>query len=173
MSITVESQKLVTEGTVQLLEFDFTSIGGSAHVYVTTEHMQPSSAYIPIVTNWDDGDGGVISNVTFNRLDFEISGISADLTGSIAEPTLKVAVDSLWALSDWSSAVSGFTSLMDYRGLKIRRMRQFYNTAGTMSNQVFYVKSVDELTPSRITFKLTPSLGSERLDRPSARKLEI
>jgi hypothetical protein len=166
-TVTIESQKLATEGTVQLLEFDFTSIDGSAHVYVTTEHMEPSGSYIPIVTTWYDG----VSH-TFNRLDFEMSGISSDLTGSIAEPTLKVAVGSLWALSDWATATIGF-NLMDYRGLKIRRMRQFYNTTGLMSPQVFYIKSVDELTPSTITFTLTPSLGSERLDSPSARKLEI
>ena len=167
MSVTVESQKLVTEGTLQLLEFDFTSIGGSAHVYVTTEHMEVSGSLAPIVTTWVDG-----ASHTFNRLDFQVAGISCDLTGSVAEPSLKVAAASLWALSDWATATSGF-GLMDYRGLKIRRMRQFYNTTGTMNNQVFYVKSVDELTPSTISFTLTPSLGSERLDRPSARKLEI
>lgn len=167
MSITVETQKLVTEGTVQLMEFDFTSIGGSAHVYVSTEHMEPSGSYIPIVTTWVDG-----ASHTFNRLDFQMSGISCDLTGSIAEPTLKVASDSLWAISDWATATSGF-GLMDYRGLRVRRMRQFFNVSGLMSHQVFYVKSVDELSASTITFTLTPSLGSERLDRPSARKLEI
>lgn len=167
MSITVETQKLVTEGTVQLMEFDFTSIGGSAHVYVSTEHMEPSGSYIPIVTTWVDG-----ASHTFNRLDFQMSGISCDLTGSIAEPTLKVASDSLWAISDWATATSSF-GLMDYRGLRVRRMRQFFNVSGLMSHQVFYVKSVDELSASTITFTLTPSLGSERLDRPSARKLEI
>lgn len=171
MSVTVESQKLVTPGTVQLLEFDFTAIGGSTSVYVSTEHMETTS-YIPIVTNWIDGNGTLISNVTFNRLDFELSGISCDLTGSIAEPTLKVAADSLWALSGWAAETVGF-SLMDYRGIRIRRMRQFYNTVGLMAHQVFYIKSVDELNPSTISFTLTPSLGSERLDRPSARKLEI
>ena len=31
---TIQSQKLVTEGTIQCLEFDFTSIGGSTSVYV-------------------------------------------------------------------------------------------------------------------------------------------
>jgi hypothetical protein len=172
MSVTIESQKLATEGTVQLLEFDFTSIDGTAHVYVTTEHMEVLGSLSSIVTNWPDGDGGEIEDVTFNRIDFEMSGISSDLTGSVAEPTLKVAVDSLWALSDWSSAVSGFT-IMDYRGIRVRRMRQFCETTGFMSNQVFYVKSVDELSPTTISFTLTPSLGSERVDRPSARKLEL
>ena len=172
MSVTVESQKLVTPGTVQLLEFDFTAIGGSTSVYVSTEQNQPVDPYIPIVTDWIDGSGTLISNVTFNRLDFELSGISCDLTGSIAEPTLKVAAESLWALSGWAAETVGF-ALKDYRGIRIRRMRQFYNTVGLMAHQVFYIKSVDELNPSTISFTLTPSLGSERLDRPSARKLEI
>ena len=164
---TIQSQKLVTEGTIQCLEFDFTSIGGSTSVYVSTEHNQPSGAYVPVEATWIDG-----SSHTFHRLDFEVSGISCDLTGSIAEPKLKVAADSLWDISDWSSATSGF-GLMDYRGLRIRRQRFFYNVPTLIIPQVFYVKSVDELNPSTISFTLTPSLGSERLDRPSARKLEI
>jgi len=164
---TIQSQKLVTEGTIQCLEFDFTSIGGSSSVYVSTEHNQPSGAYVPVEATWIDG-----SSHTFHRLDFEVSGISCDLTGSIAEPKLKVAADSLWDISDWSSATSGF-GLMDYRGLRIRRQRFFYNISTLIIPQVFYVKSVDELNPSTISFTLTPSLGSERLDRPSARKLEI
>jgi len=168
MSATSVSQKLVTEATLQLLEFDFTSIGGTAHVYVSTEHMEDASGYIPVESSWTNGSGPF----TFNRLDFEMSGISCDLTGSVAEPTLKVAVASLWALSDWASATSGF-SLMDYRGLRVRRQRQFFNTTTLIIPQVFYVKSVDELSASTITFTLTPSLGSERLDRPSARKLEL
>jgi len=167
MSATSVSQKLVTEGTLQLLEFDFTPIGGSAHVYVSTEHMEDASGYIPVVTTWSDG-----ASHTFNRIDFQMSGISCDLTGSVAEATLKVASDSLWALSDWASATSSF-GLMDYRGLRVRRQRQFFNTTTLIAPQVFYVKSVDELSATTITFTLTPSLGSERLDRPSARKLEI
>ena len=164
---TIQSQKLVTEGTIQCLEFDFTSIGGSTSVYVSTEHNQPSGAYVPVEATWIDG-----SSHTFHRLDFQISGVSCDLTGSVPEPSLKVAADSLWDISDWSSATTGF-GLMDYRGLRIRRQRFFYNVPTLIIPQVFYVKSVDELNPSTISFTLTPSLGSERLDRPSARKMEI
>ena len=164
---TIQSQKLVTEGTIQCLEFDFTSIGGSTSVYVSTEHNQPSGAYVPVEATWIDG-----SSHTFHRLDFQISGVSCDLTGSVPEPSLKVAADSLWDISDWSSATTGF-GLMDYRGLRIRRQRFFYNVSTLIIPKVFYVKSVDELNPSTISFTLTPSLGSERLDRPSARKMEI
>lgn len=170
---TIQSQKLVTEGTQQLLEFDFTSIDIASHVYVSTEHEQPSGSYITAVSDWPDGSGGVVVDATFNRLDFEMSGISCDLTGSVAEPTLKVAAASLWALPEWAAATSGFTSLMDYRGLRIRRQRYFFNTNTLIIPQIFYVKSVGELSATTITFTLTPSLGSERLDRPSARKLEI
>lgn len=164
---TIQSQKLVTEGTIQCLEFDFTSIGGSTSVYVSTEHEQNAGVYEPVEANWIDGN-----DHTFHRLDFQVSGISCDLTGSIPEATLKVAADSLWNISDWSSATTGF-GLMDYRGLRIRRQRFFYNVPTLIIPQVFYVKSVDELNPSTISFTLTPSLGSERLDRPSARKMEI
>ena len=171
---TIQSQKLVTEGTIQLLEFDFTPIGGTEHVYVSTEHEQDESTgvYEPTVSTWIDIDGNTLQNVTFDRIDFQVSGISCDLTGSIPEPTLKVAANSLWNISDWSSATIGF-GLMDYRGLRIRRQRFFYNVSTLIIPQTFYVKSVDELNPSTISFTLTPSLGSERLDRPSARKMEI
>ena len=141
---TIQSQKLVTEGTIQCLEFDFTSIGGSTSVYVSTEHNQPSGAYVPVEATWIDG-----SSHTFHRLDFQISGVSCDLTGSVPEPSLKVAADSLWDISDWSSATTGFC-LMDYRGLRIRRQRFFYNVSTLIIPQVFYVKSVDELNPSTI-----------------------
>ena len=164
---TIQSQKLVTEGTIQCLEFDFTTVGGSTSVYVSTEHEQNAGVYEPVEANWIDGN-----DHTFHRLDFQVSGISCDLTGSVPEPSLKVAADSLWDISDWSSATTGF-GLMDYRGLRIRRQRFFYNISTLIIPQVFYVKSVDELNPSTISFTLTPSLGSERLDRPSARKLEI
>ena len=169
---TIQSQKLVTEGTIQCLEFDFTSIGGSTSVYVSTEHEQNAGVYEPVEANWIDGN-----DHTFHRLDFQVSGISCDLTGSIPEATLKVAADSLWNISEWRTATkygqSDQFGLMDYRGLRIRRQRFFYNISTFIIPQVFYVKSVDELNPSTISFTLTPSLGSERLDRPSARKMEI
>jgi len=42
-----------------------------------------------------------------------------------------------------------------------------------MIPQRFFVKSVDDLSPEQITFTLTPSLGTENGEKPSARKLEI
>ena len=169
---TIQSQKLVTEGTIQLLEFDFTSIGGTEHVYLSTEHNEISGSYVPVEETWIDG----VSHI-FDRIDFEVSGISCDLTGSVPEPTLKVAADSLWDIAEWRTATKyGLPAqfgLMDFRGLRIRRQRFFYNISTLIVPQTFYVKSVDELNPSTISFTLTPSLGSERLDRPSARKLEI
>ncbi len=168
MSATIESQKLVTEATYELLEFDFSTVGSSAHVYLANAHNEASfNVFTNPYLTWIDGNPH-----TFYRLDFQISGISCDLTGSVPEPTLKLAADSLWSLSEWASATTGF-GLMDYRGLRVRRQRLFFNTNNYITPQTFYVKSVDELNASTISFTLTPSLGSERLDRPSARKLEI
>mgnify|MGYP005989994801 FL=1 len=165
---TIQSQKLVTPAVDELLEFDFTAISGSAKVHIAGNHEElVYREYTDPIITWVDG-----VSYTFKRIDFEVSGISCDLTGSVAEPRLRLASDSLWSLSDWASATSGF-GLMDYRGLRIRRQRIFYNTTTFIAPQVFYVKTVDELTASTLSFTLTPSLGSERLDRPSARKLEI
>jgi len=157
-----ESQKLLTQATLQLLEFDFTTVGGTAHVYLSTEHEEDSTGYIPV------SQGGN----TYTRIDFEMSGMSSDLTGSVAEPKLEIAAHDLWQIAGWASATTGF-SLMDYRGLRVKRQRKFFNTLTPVAPQVYYVKSVDELSATKISFTLTPSLGSERLDRPSARKLEI
>ncbi len=102
---TIQSQKFVTPATFQLIEFDFSSIveGGSS-VYLSTEHGQSGDDYVPLT--FDD--------ITYTRVDMEISGIGCDLTGSVAEPKLKIAADTLWGVSSWSSAVSGFTGVMDY-----------------------------------------------------------
>lgn len=168
MSASSESQKLVTEATHELLEFDFTAIGGSAKVHIAQAHAElVYREYTDPIVTWADGN-----SYTFTRMDFQMSGIRSDLTGAVAEPTLKVAADSLWDLSGWASATSGF-GLMDYRGLRVRRQRLFFNTTTLITPQVYYVKTVENLTASTITFTLTPSLGAERLDRPSARKLEI
>ena len=168
MSATIQSQKLVTEATHELLEFDFTSIGGSAKVHIAQAHEElVFGEYTDSQLTWVDGN-----SYTFKRMDFQMSGIRSDLTGSVAEPSLKVAAYDLWQLSTWASATSGF-SLMDYRGLKIRRQRLFFNTSTYIAPQVYYVKTVDSLSATTIAFTLTPTLGSDRLDRPSARKLEI
>jgi len=164
-----ESQKIVTQATMQLMEFDFTTIGGSAHVYLCTEHNEPSLLnFVDIQTSWE---GGALQ--TFKRIDFKWSGLRSDLTGQIAEPNLSVAAVDLWDIAEWSSATSGM-NLMDYRGLRVRRARKFYNfTNSIMSLQTYYVKTVDELSATTISFTLTPSLGSEQMDQPSARKLEL
>lgn len=168
MSASSESQKLVTQAVDELLEFDFTSIGGSAKVHIAAAHQElVYREYTDGDVIWSDGN-----TYTFKRMDFQMSGIRSDLTGAVAEPTLTVAAVSLWDLPDWASATSSF-GLMDYRGLRVRRQRLFFNTTTLISPQVYYVKTVEDLTATRIKFTLTPSLGAERLDRPSARKLEI
>lgn len=171
MSAVTESQQLVTEATFQLLELDFSTTESqqSAHIYLSTEHSEDIAyrQYDDPTIGWSDG-----ASHTFKRIDFQMSGISSDLTGSVAEPTLSIAAADLWQISAWATATSGF-NLMDYRGLRVRRQRMFFGTNTLITPQVFYVKSVDQLSATTISFTLTPSLGSERLDRPSARKLEI
>ena len=161
-----ESQKLVTESIGQLMEFDFTSIGGSAKVYLSNTQEFESSFQNPTVT-WTDG----ITH-TFQHIDFTMSNLRSDLTGQVAEPTLQIAAHDLWQISSWSSATSGFT-MVDYRGLKLKRMRLFFNTPTLIDPQTYFVKSVDELSAEQIVFTLTPSLGTENGNKPSARKLEI
>jgi len=168
-SANAESQKLVTQATMQLMEFDFTTIGGSAHIYLCTEHNEPTyNNFVDVQTNWIDG-----SVPTFKRCDFQWSGLRSDLTGQIAEPNLSVAAVDLWDIAGWASATSG-KNLMDYRGLRVRRARKFYNFQNNfVAIQTYYVKTVDELSATTISFTLTPSLGSEQMDQPSARKLEL
>ena len=162
-----ESQKLATLPIAQLMEFDFRSIGGSARVYLANEQEGDGAGGLKkIDIEWDG------SVRTFEQLDFTISSLRSDLTGSIAEPTLSIAAFDLWQISGWASATSGM-SLMDYRGLKMKRQRLFYGTPTLIAPQTFFVKNVDELTPEVITFTLTPSLGTENGNKPSARKLEI
>lgn len=162
----IVSQKLVTESIVTLMEFDFTSIGGSNKVYVANELERELSGLAKLDIEWDGVER------TFEWLDFTISSLRSDLTGQIAEPTLTLAAHSLWQISSWSSATSGFT-MMDYRGLKVKRQRFFYNTPTLIAPQTYFVKNVEELTPTQISFTLTPSLGTENGNKPSARKLEI
>lgn len=173
MSATIQSQRLVTEAVDELVEFDFTSIGGSAKVHISASHEELLyREYTDGQFTWVDGN-----SYTFKRMDFQISGVRSDLTGSVAEPTLKIAAASLWDLPEWQAGTrygqADQFGLMDYRGLKVRRQRLFFNTNTYITPQVYYVKRVDSLSATTLTFTLTPSLGSDRLDRPSARKLEI
>ena len=164
---TIESQKMVTPPIAQLMEFDFRSIGGSERVFLANEQEGVSGGgYQKIDITWDG------SIRVFEQIDFTISSLRCDLTGSISEPTLSIAAFDLWQISGWSSATSGL-SLMDYRGLKMKRQRLFYSTPTLIAPQTFFVKNVDELTPEVITFTLTPSMGTENGNKPSARKLEI
>lgn len=163
-----ETQGLVTEATYQLMEFDFTSIGGSAKVYLATDHQENTyQVYTDPVLGWVDGQSH-----TFKRIDFKWSGLRSDLTGQVAEPNLSVAAVDLWNITEWASATS-LMNLMDYRGLRVRRSRVFFGTSNFTPIQTYFVKTVDELSPTTISFTLTPSLGSEQMDQPSARKLEL
>lgn len=163
----IEAQKLVTQSIGQLIEFDFTSIGGSNKVYIANTQENETGTYEKLDITWTDG-----VEHTFEWIDFQLSNTRSDLTGQVSEPTLTIAAHDLWQISSWSSATSGFT-MVDYRGLKLKRMRLFFNTPTMIDPQTYFVKSVDELSPSQIVFTLTPSLGTENGNKPSARKLEI
>lgn len=162
----ITSQKMFTEAVVQVMEFDFRSIGGSARVFLSNGQERVAGVTQKLDLEWDG------SLRTFEHIDFSISSLRSDLTGSITEPTISIAAHDLWQISGWSSETSSM-SLMDYRGLKMKRQRFFYNTNNTFAPQTFFVKNVDELTPEVITFTLTPSMGTENGNKPSARKLEI
>lgn len=158
-----QAQKLVTEAVVDLIEFDFTSIGGTAKVYIATSSSGNNQIQVDF-----NSDG---SPDTFTKIDFKCGGFKNDLMGSPNEPTLTIAVEDLWNVPGWAAATSGF-SLRDYRGLVVNRKRMFYNTYYRMIPQRFFVKSVESMTATQITFQLSGSLDSENLNRPSARKLE-
>lgn len=165
----IVSQLLVTTPVVELYEFDFTTVGGSSKVYLANgQEYDGLGGYQKLDIQWDD-EAGV---QTFEWIDTRISGLRSDLTGQIAEPTLEIAAYDLWQISAWASATSGF-SMPDYRGVGVNRKRLFYNTWYNMIPQRYFIKSVDELSPTSIVFTLTPSLGTENGNKPSARKFEI
>jgi len=161
----IQAQSLATESIGQLMEFDFRAIGGTHRVFVAnTQEFETSYANLDIT--WDGAER------TFQHIDFSMSNLRSDLTGQVAEPTLRIAAHDLFAISDWASATTNFT-MMDYRGLKIKRMRLFFNTPTLIDPQTYFVKSVDELSAEQMVFTLTASLGTENGNKPSARKLEI
>ena len=161
----IQAQSLATESIGQLMEFDFRSIGGTQRVYVAnTQENEGTFANLDIT--WDGAER------TFQHIDFSMSNLRSDLTGQVAEPTLRIAAHDLFAISSWASATTNFT-MMDYRGLKIKRMRLFFNTPTLIDPQTYFVKSVDELSAEQMVFTLTASLGTENGNKPSARKLGI
>jgi len=161
----IQAQSLATESIGQLMEFDFRSIGGSNRVFVAnTQENEGTFANLDIT--WDGAER------TFQHIDFSMSNLRSDLTGQVAEPTLRIAAHDLFAISSWASATTNFT-MMDYRGLKIKRMRLFFNTPTLIDPHTYFVKSVDELSAEQMVFTLTASLGTENGNKPSARKLGI
>jgi hypothetical protein len=165
----IVSSKLATSPITDLYEFDFTQIGGSAKIYISSgQEGDGSGGLQKLDIAWDDEVGVKV----FEHCDLQISNLRSDLTGQVAEPQLTVAAKTLWDISGWATATSNF-GMMNYRGLGVNRKRLFYSTWYNMIPQRFFVKSVDELTPEQITFTLTPSLGTENGEKPSARKLDI
>lgn len=166
--VATQSQKLATNPVLDLIEFDFTSIGGTAKVYIATGYEGAPGGGLQQLDLDFNGDG---VTDTFTRIDFKCGGFKNDLMGSPNEPTLTVAVEDLWNVTGWAGAVAGF-SLRDYRGLVVNRKRMFYGIYYRMIPQRYFVKSIESMTATEITFQLSGSLDSENLNRPSARKLE-
>jgi hypothetical protein len=155
----IERQKLLTQAVNQQVIFDFTTIGRSGIVYLIDNHTEPTA-------------NNYVDSLPYRRIDFQMSGLRSDLTGQIAEPSIVLASQSLWDLTEWQTATNGM-GLMDYRGVRVIRYRQFYNTSASVVPQVYYIKQLDELNPESISFTLTPNLGGDNLNQPSARKLEL
>lgn len=167
--VATESLKLVTAPVVDLIEFDFTSIGGTGKVYIATGFEGADGGGLQQLDIDFDNDG---ADEVFTRVDFTCGGFKNDITGSPNEPTLRVAVESLWNVSGWSAATSGFT-LNDYQGVIVNRKRMFYGIYYRMIPQRYYIKSVESMSSTEIVFQLSGSLDIENLNRPSARKLEV
>lgn len=171
-TVATQSQRLVTSPVNDLIEFDFTSIGRSGKVYIAkdyegTEVPQYNDGwYKTLDINWDGS--GVVN---FTRVDWVAGGFKNTSTGEPNEPTLTIAVETLWNVPGWASATSGM-SLRDYQGLVVNRKRMFYGVWYRMIPQRYYVKSIESLTSTEIVFKLSGSFDSDNLNRPSARKLE-
>ena len=87
--IEAEAQKLVTDPIVDLIEFDFTSIGRTEKVYIASSLQTGSGPQTgqQVKFQWQVND--------YEHIDFKASGFLSDLKGSTAEPELTVAADLL------------------------------------------------------------------------------
>ena len=82
----IQSQSLVTQSIGQLMEFDFTSIGGSSKVYIANTQENETGTYEKLDITWTDG-----IEHTFEWIDFSLSNLRSDLTGQVSEPQLRIA----------------------------------------------------------------------------------
>jgi phage-related protein len=160
--IEAEAQKLVTEPIVDLIEFDFTSIGRTEKVYLASSLQTGSGPQTgqQVKFQWQVND--------YEHIDFKASGFLSDLTGSTAEPELTVSADLLYALSSWPNI-----DLIEYRGVIVKRRRVFVSSSEAVQPQTYFIKKVNELTSSTITFVLTPNRSTERLNRKSSNILDL
>jgi len=160
--IEAEAQKLVTDPIVDLIEFDFTSIGRTEKVYIASSLQTGSGPQTgqQVKFQWQVND--------YEHIDFKASGFLSDLTGSTAEPQLTVAADLLYALSSWPNL-----DLIEYRGVIVKRRRVFVTSSEAVQPQTYYIKKVNILSSSTISFALTPNRSTERLNRKSCNILDI
>jgi len=160
--IEAEAQKLVTDPIVDLVEFDFTSIGRTEKVYIASSLQTGAGPQTgqQVKFQWQVND--------YEHIDFKASGFLSDLTGSTAEPELTVAADLLYALSSWPSL-----DLIEYRGVIVKRRRVFVSSSEAVQPQTYYIKKVNALSSNTITFILTANRSTERLNRKSSNILDI
>jgi hypothetical protein len=163
-NVEIQSQSLVTEETAQLYEI----LINGYYVYLASG-LEYQSGFQNIDYTWNG------STKNFQYIEIAMSGVRSDLTGALSEPSLQIACDSLWKNDTWDTATFGFTSLAQYQGARVTRQRIFYDMAvrTTFFPQTYYIKEVSEFDAYSITFTLTPMLGGDTLDLPSARKLDL
>lgn len=162
----IQSQSLVTDAVVTLIEFDFSSIiyagsnlSGSVYIANSKQSAIVGGEYTESKITWDGN--------TYEWIDFTAGGFKSDLLGSPNEPTLRVAVE-LLDLDDWEY----LPYLGGYRNMTVKRQRLFYNTLTTVAPEKYFVKGV-EINEREIIFSLSGSMDLENLSRPSARKLSL
>lgn len=155
MTTSINTQSLVTEETAQLFDINI-------------------NGYNIQLANGHQFAGGFTTIGNYQYIEIQMSGVRSDLTGAMSEPTLQIACDSLWKNDTWDTATFGFTSLAQYQGARVTRQRIFYDDPnGFFFPQTYYIKEVSEFNARSITFTLTPMLGGDTLDLPSARKLDL
>lgn len=185
MTLSSEVQKLLTNASVNIYKFDFSPIGVNTQVYLANSFQASTSGDLPWTHRGFDFNGIEYFGFRFDQYDVDwfdganhhyvgikASGFSNDMTGQIANPTLSMSAYDLWQVPEWAAATSGL-NISDYRGVIVLRQRVFYNVPTPIIPQRYFIQSVNSLDSAELNITLTPTLGNENLNLPSARYLEL
>lgn len=156
MTANVEARKLVTQPIISALTLDFSTVDISARIDIANTSN-------PDGTNWTN------AGKIYEHVDFSVIGSSSQLTERISEPQVTIAADKLFDITGYPTTLS----LSGYRGVRVTRYRIFDGDTTPILEQQYFVKRVEEFTATTITFTLTPTLGFDKMNMPSARKLEL